>query len=166
MIPLLRERPQWREALLEVLGSNEAIQLAAVNDCAGLLDWLQARYGERAGQGVAVRVGRALFSRLKPPAPLQLGLLPYGERLGWGLTWLAEHAGPLLATHLRWRRDDTGWQVELEGRRPEAACAFWQGLLLETCYWFGGHLYAVEMRSCRRDGDAACTFYIPLQPLR
>ncbi len=161
----------WQAALHACLGPAAAQILAAGWTQAAPAAWvaaLERRYGPRAGQGLAVRVGRALFGYL--PLPVTVGMVPlrHRERVLHGLTWLGAEGGAPLGLQAQAEATATGWRWRILAPQDDPpACPVWRGLLQETLYWFGGGMtYQVEEVACRRQGAPHCVFHIPYRPLR
>jgi predicted hydrocarbon binding protein len=174
-------------ALLGSVSLGHSIDLLARQDfaipfdhLAALLAALERSYGTLAGQGLALRAGRACF---------KYGLAEYGEQLG--LTTLEfrllplpaklETGGQALATLLNegldlgitMNEDRQGlyWNMGqcplCWGRRVQGHCCHLAvGVLQEACFWVsGGKIFQIEETRCIAQGDSACTILIDRQPI-
>ncbi len=137
-------------------------------------------YGNLAGRGLALRVGRAAFPYALREYGDDLGLtgtgfrlLPFPSKLrtfGAALTRLFNQAGDQrmqieeqedkLLVHLL--------RCPLCSRRKgsETVCLLAVGLAEESLYWMsGGKMFEVEEITCAARGDADCTLQINQAPL-
>lgn len=145
-----------------------------------LLAAFEEVYGNLAGRGLALRVGRALFPHALREYGEDLGLtgtsfrlLPFPTKLrtfGAALTSLfnegedrrvqiEEQEGKLLI-HLR--------RCPLCSQRKgsETVCLLAVGLAEESLYWMsGGKIFQVEEIACAARGDADCTLQIDQAPI-
>ncbi len=175
-------REPWAQALAEALGEEAARRLwpslTSVEPrllSAALVAALEHQFGPRAGQGVAVRVGQALFRHLPVERPASAGLpwrmSPVNQRVLQGLGWLLDEVTPALGLEAHVALGEGGWVVtatwcascEHEAARPR--CSLWQGFFQEALYWLTGRVYPVFLQACRSCGEEACRFFVPGQPL-
>ena len=172
----------WAQALTETLGEESVRRwrpfLAEVSPrmfSLALVEALEQRFGALAGQGVAVRIGQALFRHLPDLHPqataLPWRMLPVGQRVLQGLSWLLREVTPALGLEAEVDAIDEGWRIQVHwcaSCTQEAAfprCGLWQGFFQEALYWLTGRVYPVFLEGCRACGEGRCTFLIPRQPL-
>lgn len=176
----------WAQALAETLGEESAqrfwpsLALAEPHAFAVRLGQvLEQHFGHRAGPGVAVRVGQALFHHLPTLHPhaadLPWRMLPVRQRVRQGLHWLLSEITPALGLEAAVKVSAAGWSVEarkpVSGTPPAAApcCHLWQGFLQEALYWLTGRVYPVFLQTAPAEGEGeegeGCTFFVPAQPL-
>lgn len=145
-----------------------------------LLSALETTYGPQAGQGLALRIGRACFRYGVREYGDQMGLnrpefrmLPLPARLKAGLQALALWVG-MVSTRAATLSEQDGmllWSVELGslgGQRPISRPVGYLmlGLLQETLYWLsGGRSFHAEEAACQGRGDGSCRFIIDPSPL-
>ena len=137
-------------------------------------------YGNLAGRGLALRVGRALFAYGLREYGAELGLtgaafrlLPFPNKLrtfGSALAQLfneadqkrleiEEQKGRLLVHLLR-------CPFCLERPQARASCELAAGLAEESLYWLsGGKIFEVDAIACAERGDAGCTLQIEQAPI-
>lgn len=146
----------------------------------GLLRSLEAAYGARGGQGIALRIGQASFRQglrvygsTAGAQDIEFRLSPLPARVRAGLRSLArlfnEHAGQNIVV------DEYGgnllWRVENcplcgEHRSTEPICYLAVGLLQEALCWLsGGRAFRVEEIACLSRGDSTCSFLIDQMPI-
>ncbi len=147
---------------------------------------LKVMYGERGGDGLAVRIGRAAFRSVLKHLGEQAGfratefrLLPASRRLENGLRILArmvgEECGGKVAVsdegaYWLWRIDRSRsnggtllGSVRLPGDNP---CYLIAGLLQEFTTWAGGgRFYPVVETECLASGSPACLYRIEKRPI-
>jgi predicted hydrocarbon binding protein len=145
-----------------------------------LLESLEKAYGSRAGQGIALRVGRACFQYGLRDYGGLLGitepnfrLMPFPTRLRVGAQSLAGLFNN--QTDQRVRVDEKEgklfWSVERcplcwQRVTSRAVCHLAVGLLQESLSWLsGGKIFGVEEISCIAMGDKACTFTVNQSPI-
>jgi predicted hydrocarbon binding protein len=145
----------------------------------GLQSALDERYG-KAGQGLALRIGRACFQEglqeFGPAAGLtELGfrLLPLNTKLRTGASALAAIFNQYTDQRVTVEQDDEHiyWRIERcpmcwERRSDTSACHLAVGVLQEALYWASnGRLFNVEEIACVACGDPACVIAIDKAPL-
>jgi hypothetical protein len=167
-------------ALVEIIGSDAAASLGNLQGMPDLARELEARFGQSAGRGIALRVGGACFAQfvrqfgdlagLTQPA---FRLLPLRLRLRQGLLafrgLLAEFAGKGVRVEdqdgrLFWRLQDcplcVGHQVS------EPICYLMLGMMKAALAWLGGgKVFDVREIACRGRGDDDCVFLIDPTPV-
>lgn len=136
---------------------------------------LEALYGRRGGQGVALRSGRASASLLLRRYSEKMGfrelsfrLQPVAVRIRQGLEIFAHTMSDLCSLTISITENDHAWQWEIQEcpvcwqRQSEAAiCHFFVGLLQEFLNSIsGGKLYSVVESECVAAGKDACVFTI------
>lgn len=141
---------------------------------------LEEEYGKRAGQGVAIRIGRAGF---------KYGLREFGSILG--ITNPAFKMLPIPARVLRLsealaelfnkftdqqvnlehNNEQISWHIERcaycwERQADEPVCFLAVGLLQEALDWAcSGRQFEVRETGCRATGDETCTIVIKQRPV-
>ncbi len=145
-----------------------------------LLTAFEDVYGNLAGRGLALRVGRAAF----PHALREYGdalqltstafrLLPFPTKLrtfGAALTSLFNEAGD---KRMNIEEQEGTLLVHLarcplcsDRKGSEAVCLLAVGLAEESLYWMsGGKIFQVEEIACTARGDADCTLQINEAPI-
>jgi predicted hydrocarbon binding protein len=140
----------------------------------------ESLYGNLAGRGLSLRVGRACLKYgLREFGP-QLGvtsltfrLLPLPTRLVFATEALAGlfNQSSSQHVHLDVEEEQIYWHIErcpLCSQRQTAApcCDLAVGLLQETFYWVsGGKYYTVEEKKCIACGNSTCTIVIDRTPM-
>jgi predicted hydrocarbon binding protein len=141
---------------------------------------LDAIYGPRAGQGIALRAGQACFKYgLREFGPmmgvsdLSFRLLPLPLKIKNGLTAFANtfnhHSDQIVRLEeyeqgFRWiiERCPLCWQRETHS----AGCHLAVGLMQEALYWVSnGKNFEVIETACIAQGDQTCTLEISRKPL-
>lgn len=145
------------------------VAIAAINQA------LEDMYGERGGRGMALRIGRASFSRGLKRFGAMRGIsdpafraLPLPQR-----TWLGLRA--LAHIFTRFSDQATGvadqgrsFQVEMEispmawGRRADKpVCHMMVGIIQESLRWASnGHEFYVQQTACTAAGHENCVFRV------
>jgi hypothetical protein len=180
----------FRQALMEggkeVFGPREADHLfmrlngAPGAGISGLHSLLQADYGQRGGQGAALRLGRASFRSAMPAWAGACGLsgtdfrlLPSPRRIRASLLALGVLLGDPFGAQISLAEDAACWTWRVNdcpacrGRVSGGPdCYLLAGVLQETLTWAGaGRVYRVRELECCAAGDAACLFQIDKKPL-
>ena len=141
---------------------------------------LQANYGLRGGQGLALRAGRAAFKHLLREYGPELGLadpsfklLPVEDKVRLTSEVFAQLFNQYsdqcvefseAGGQYRWAitRCPFCWQRQAD----DSVCLQIVGLLQEALYWVSsGQLYDVEEVACIARGDPSCVIVIDKQPL-
>ena len=161
----------WQSAVWEILGPTEGTPLLGAWPAPwqGTLERLQQRYGQTAGAGLALRMGRAFARHALPFLIPEAGFhhadfrfLPWQRKLPEGLTRLSALAS-------RWFSAEITVQPTSQAVLWRAAscpfgaglCTPWVGFLQEALYWLsGGHWFAISPAP-----DNAQVFRVPWQPL-
>ena len=144
-----------------------------------LLGSLEATYGARGGQGLALRIGRAAFriglNRLGEAAgfnSVAFRLLPAPRRMERGLYILADAIAELTGDEIAVRAEKNGWlwrmvpKVPGKGKHLKSSCCLITGLLQGFMSWAGGgRFYLVREIECRADGGPACVYQIDARPV-
>jgi hypothetical protein len=136
-----------------------------------MMSALEEIYGQRAGQGLAVRVGRACFKyglrevgQQNMLSNQNFRLLPLNTKIREGAGLLADSINQYTGQrawfdeddqHFYWHTDNCPlcWQRQAD----DPVCHLAIGTLQEALYWVsGGKLYHVEETSCIARGDPAC----------
>ena len=177
------------EGARELLGVEQWSRFAVGYHASGMPEKTQAGilsrsleeiYGPAAGQGLALRIGRAMFRHGLKQLGDQAGfraidfrMLPAPRRVENGLYSLAR----LMAeyTHSKVVVADEGhywsWRVEhcpvCQGfHANEPCCYLMVGLIQEFASWAdGGHFYRVAEVACQAACADACVFHIDKRPL-
>ena len=141
---------------------------------------LEAMYGPRGGQGVAIRCGRVSFKYfLRDFGPeiglsdLEFRLLPPHTKIREGVNILANAFNQYSDQIVRVEETETGylWHIErcpiCYGRQSTTPfCHAGVGFLQEALYWVsGGKFFNVEETLCLARGDPACTIRMDKDPL-
>jgi predicted hydrocarbon binding protein len=158
----------------------EAYRANAENQAGVLLRGLEEVYGPAAGQGLALRIGRAIFRHGLKQLGDQAGframdfrMLPSSRRVESGLYTLARMVTEY--TDSRVVVSDEGpywsWRIEscpfCQGHHASQACCYLMvGLIQEFAGWAdGGHFYRVVEVACQAASGEACIFHIDKKPL-
>lgn len=171
-----------RQARLQELCHGEALrsQDFPEYDLDKIQQTLGHLFGTEAGNGLALRAGRASLQRLLNQYGAQLGvtslgyrLLPFRARFKAGLEALAEFlsascGGQITASedanHWYWRIASCPWCLNGESEQP--ACHFVVGLLQEFLSWVsGGRFFQVTETECQAMGAPACLIQMNKQPI-
>ncbi|MFH1183459.1 MAG: 4-vinyl reductase [Chloroflexota bacterium] len=167
-------------ALTEIIGCTEAASPGPVQDIPDLSRTLEARCGQRAARGIALRVGSACFTHVVRRIGDQAGLtqpafrlLPLSLRLRQGLLafrgLLTEFSGRGARVEeqdgrLFWRLPDCPICAGL--RASEPICFLMLGMLEQALSWLsGGKVFDVQEIACRARGDEDCIFLIEPSPV-
>lgn len=145
----------------------------------GLHGALLLTYGQQAGRGLLLRIGRACFQHgLRAYGPLfgltdlAFRLLPAKTRLRVGANAFAEifnkHSDQIVrveetAQQISWiiERCPVCWGVKSD----QPCCDLAVGLLQEALYWVsGGKTFAVREAACCAVGDPQCIILIDKEP--
>ena len=141
---------------------------------------LEQHYGMAAGQGVALRAGRACFKYALRQYGEALGvtepafrLLPFPVKLDQGAKKLSDFLNGHASHHVKIEATETHllWHVAqcplCQNRQAGApSCHLAVGFFQDALYWLsGGKVFSVEETACMASGDAACTFRIAKTPL-
>lgn len=140
---------------------------------------LEANYGQRPGQGLAVRTGRACFKyglrevgQQNMLSNQNFRLLPLNTKIREGARLLADFFSQYTEQrawfeeddqHFYWHTDNCPlcWQRQAD----DPVCHLAVGTLQEALYWVsGGKLYRVEEMSCIAKGDPACIIRTDKRP--
>jgi hypothetical protein len=183
---LMALRQALMEGGMEVIGPQEADRLfarlnaAPIGDLSALHLLLQEDYGQRGGQGLALRLGRASFQyairRWGEGAGLTgsaFRLQPSPRRIRTALDALANYLSEQLDSRITRTEDPTCWMWRVERcpacRERTASgpdCHLLAGVLQETLTWAGGgRIYRVRELECCAAGAPACLFQIEKKPL-
>lgn len=192
--------PVYLDGMIEIIGAGGT---ADVLKAAGLDEWMSTGrpaaprnalnderfaslqralvevYGERSGEGLALRIGRAACRTLLRRFGEELGLttldqrlLPTPARLRAGLQKLAQAVADGQTVTVTETPDAYLWRVkgcvDCAGRAAEthAACAFTTGFLQEFMeITGGGKTYRVTETECAACGQPACLFTLTKKPL-
>ena len=145
-----------------------------------ILVTLESLYGPRAGQGLALRTGRACFKHgLRDFGPelgftdLAFRLLPLESKLRTGAGILEEIFNRYTDQKMVVDEDAEHFFLKMKpcplcwGRQEEGpVCHLGVGLLQEALYWVsGGRFYNVEETECIARGDPACIIVTDKLPL-
>jgi predicted hydrocarbon binding protein len=138
------------------------------------------RYGERGGQGVALRAGRAAFKFGLRTWGGEAGftgmsyrLQPFNRRVCIGLEQMASVLGKQVGTPTTVSEDAACWYMQVEScavgePQPgsDPSCFLLIGMLQEFMTWAGGgKAFQVRETACHKAGAPACTFQIDKKPL-
>ncbi len=141
---------------------------------------LEALYGVRGGQGLALRTGRASFKYgLREFGPilgitdLSFRLLPLQMKLQVGAEAFAQAFNRFTDQDVSLEGDEQHlyWHIErcplCWGRSTESpVCQLAAGTLQEALHWVsGGKYFEVEETACIARGDPACTFSVLKQAI-
>ena len=145
----------------------------------GLHDALLTTYGQQAGRGLLLRIGRASFQHgLRAYGPLfgltdlAFRLLPLKTKLRVGANAFAEifnrHSDQQVRIdetedQILWiiERCPVCWQLKSE----QPCCDLAVGLLQEALYWVsGGKNFTVHETNCCATGDSQCVILIDKKP--
>jgi len=136
---------------------------------------LEEAYGSRAGSGLALRTGRALFKHsLREFWPavqltdIKFRLLPLAEKLHLSADFIAQFLNAQLGEKARVRKDESHlrWDIPdcplCRGRQTRSpSCHLFIGFLQEAYYWVsGGKSFTIVETECIAQGNAACTFIL------
>ena len=164
----------------EVLGGGELRLLPgdrpAREGFARLQADLEQVYGPRAGAGLALRIGRALFhhglrvhGRAMRLDEATFRLLPFAAKLRAAGTACAQFLEQRAGIHLQFEQTADRLTCTLQecplcaGASARPGCHLAIGLLQEALYWLsGGKHYPVEETACRRNGAPACVLTVDL----
>jgi hypothetical protein len=169
-----------QQALTQIIGCADASSLGPVQEIPGLSKALEARWGQLAARGIALRVGGACFIHVVRRIGDQAGLtqpafrlLPLGLRLRQGLLafrgLLSEFSGKGARVEEQdgrffWRLPDCPICAGLHASEP--TCFLMLGMLEEAVSWLsGGKVFAVQEITCRGRGDEDCIFLIDPTPV-
>ncbi len=147
----------WQAAIEEILGPEQDVLGERLPSWQGAVAALCGYYGERAGKGLSVRIGRAFARRLVPLFAEQAGFqsaafrfLPWPRKVVRGLERLGAFARQWFVvpvtvdvqeTEIVWRFAACPFGATWAG-----SCALWQGFLQEILYWLsGGRWFAVHL---------------------
>ncbi len=170
-------RRAWQTAVHEILGPETTLPEpeSPLRPWENLLPALCDRYGEAAGLGLGLRIGRAFARQMIPhiaeETPFQavaFRFLPWPRKMAVGLHHLAGLASDWfgLAVEVESAPRALVWLPQRCPFAPlhaEAAyrCTPWEGFLQEMLYWLsGGRLFTVQTT-----GDHPAAFHIPRRPL-
>ena len=172
-----RVRLAWQRAVQEILGPeiSPSPPEAPSPPWEGLLPMLCARYGETAGLGLGLRVGRAFARQMIPQMAEETALqkadfrfLPWPRKMIAGLEHLAQDVSTWFGLQIRFEieRDAVLWvPCRCPFAPPHTAhayrCTPWEGFLQEMLYWLsGGRIFVIQPAEGRPSA-----FYIPQHPL-
>jgi hypothetical protein len=191
----------YLQAMEEVMGRNGLNAILNMAKLSGLIDnfppsnWekgfdfadysalnqaLEDMYGPRGGRGLALRAGRASFSRglqgfgpLHNMGDLALKMLPMNVKLKLGLPAMAKVFSQVSDQTSRVEERDNNFVYIIEvcpvcwGRRADKPiCHAAVGLLQEGLRWVsGGKEFRVEEIACIAKGDAVCEFLVYKEPI-
>ncbi len=167
----------WQRAVHEILGPESTLPEpeSPLRPWENLLPALCGRYGEAAGLGLGLRIGRAFARQMIPhiaeEMPFQavaFRFLPWPRKMTVGLQHLAGLASDWfgLAVTVEAAPRAVRWlpqRCPFAPPRAEAAyrCTPWEGFLQEMLYWLsGGRLFTVQATE-----DRPPAFHIPRRPL-
>lgn len=141
---------------------------------------IESYFGPRAGQGLALRSGRACFKYgLREFGPM-LGvsdmafrLLPLSKKLTAGANLFAQTFNKFSDQQVRVEELDEviHWHIDRcpicwQRKTDLPSCHLAVGILQEALYWVsGGKYFQIEETNCIAKGDSSCTIVIQKQPL-
>lgn len=191
----------YLQAMEEVMGRNGLNAILNMAKLSGLIDnyppgnWekgfdfadysalnqtLEDMYGPRGGRGLALRAGRASFSRglqgfgaLHNMGDLALKMLPTNVKIKMGLPAMAKVFSQVSDQTSRVEERDSNFVYIIEacpvcwGRRADKPiCHAAVGLIQESLRWVsGGKEFRVEEISCIAKGDTVCEFTVYKEPI-
>jgi predicted hydrocarbon binding protein len=141
---------------------------------------LEALYGPKGGQGIALRAGRASSSMIFRKFGQRMGLnnldyrlLPTPTRIKTGLEALAGTVSTLCCEPFLTAEDGEAWiwqahtcPICWQRQSEKPACYFIVGLLQEFVTTIsGGKIYNIVESECLASGAQACTFRIDKQAM-
>ena len=141
---------------------------------------LERAYGDLAGRGLSLRIGRACLKYGLREFGSELGLtglafrlLPLPKRLKVGSEALAGLFNQFTDQYYRLEVDEKYiiWDIEpcplcWERQADGPCCTLAVGFLQEGLYWVsGGKTYLVEEKKCIACGDPTCTIMIDQTPM-
>ncbi len=167
----------WQEAVREILGPADFLPQAEtpLRPWETLLPALCAHYGEAAGLGIGLRIGRAFARQMIPHLAEEsifqaaaFRFLPWPRKMATGLHHLAALTSAWfgLAVQIETLPRAMLWHSQrcpFAPAHPAQAfrCTPWEGYLQEMLYWLsGGRWFAV-----RPADDFPAALYIPQHPL-
>lgn len=157
--------------------SRAEIPFSAISN---LLTRLEHQYGERAGRGIAIRIGRAALKYGMREYGSRLGLtktafrlLPVGAKIRSGGRMMAEFFNKQTDQRVSVDEKDGKllWIIERcpmcwERHATEPVCQLAVGVLQESLYWLSsGRTFNVQETQCMAKGDPTCTIEIDQTPL-
>jgi predicted hydrocarbon binding protein len=163
------------QGAVEIIGEAGAQQVSGAGQRSSIWHEFSSAYGVRAGQGLALRTGRAAFQALIRQQGEALGLttleyrlLPNRLRLINGLRVLADWF-----KNVEVEENQLGWSwstrscPECDGNAADhPVCYLMIGFLQEFFQWASaGKNYRVEELECEAAGQLACVFQIFRQPV-
>ncbi len=170
-------RQAWQTAVYEILGPENTLPEPEnpTRPWEDLLPTLCARYGEAAGLGLGLRIGRAFARQMIPHIAeetafqaVEFRFLPWPRKMATGLRRLAALASAWfeMPVEVEAAPEAVLWMPQCCPFAPSAAegayrCTPWEGFLQEMLYWLsGGRLFAVRVAA-----DRPTAFHIPQRPL-
>ena len=167
----------WTTAVQEILGPESDLPPSPnpARPWENLLPALCSRYGEAAGLGLGLRVGRAFARQMLPHIAEQQAFqraefrfLPWPRKMKAGIHHLAALASEWFGLVVNVETGPKESLLWLPQRCPFTApnaapcrCTPWEGFLQEVLYWLsGGRLFALHAAE-----DHPTALYIPRHPL-
>ncbi len=141
---------------------------------------LEEVYGVRGGRGMAIRIGRACFSRgmknfgaLAGVGDPSFRALPTDERCRLGLQALADIFTKFSDQHSSVEEDETSFRFIVQespmawGRQTDKpVCHAIAGMVQECLRWSSnGYEYLVHETACHACGDETCVFTVNKTPI-
>jgi hypothetical protein len=163
------------QGAVEIIGEAHAQQVSGAGQRSSIWHEFSSAYGVRAGQGLALRTGRATFQALIRQHGEGLGLTnltyrlqPTRQKLFHGLRVLSEWF-----ENVEIAENQSGWSwstrscPECDGTAANhPVCYLMIGFLQEYFQWASaGKNYRVEELECAAAGQPACIFQIYRQPV-
>ena len=158
----------------------ENLEKMAFSELSVLQGVLEALYGKKGGQGIALRAGRAstsmIFRKFGQPMGLNnldYRLQPTPTRIKGGLETLAKKFSDLCGEPFLMAEDEEAWIWQVRTcpvcrhrQSEKPACYFIVGLLQEFVTTIsGGKIYNVVESECLAAGAQACTFRVDKQAM-
>lgn len=177
------------EGARELLGVEQWSRFASGSHAAGapnrtvagiLTHSLEKHYGHSVGQGLALRIGRAVFRHGLKQLGDQAGfrtteyrMLPAPRRVETGLHNLARVIAEYTGSEITISDEGNCWKWQVDNCQvcqgysaSEPCCYVLVGLIQEFTGWAdAGRYYQVKEIACRAAGAGACVFQINKQPL-
>ena len=141
---------------------------------------LEDMFGEQAGSGLTLQIGRACFKYLIQACGDSLGfssmsfrLLSLSRKIEVGSQSLVDFFTKTTSHSFHWEENEEWytWHITYDHTDPCQSipgpiCMFIAGLLQETFYWMSaGQVYRVEETCCHAPGKQACTIRIYRKPI-
>ena len=151
-----------------------------VVDVNSLQQSLEELFGQQAGSGLTLQVGRASFKYLLQRHGSSLGfssmsfrLLPLSRKIDEGSQAIVKFLSEATPHTFHWEKTEKWYSCqitygssELATAIPEPICMFVAGLLQETFSWMSaGRTYKLEEKCCHDPGKQVCTIRIGRNPI-